>query len=349
MTEAGLYVHVPFCKSKCGYCGFYSREIDTIGNISTELYKSYMSAVVRNLLPYVDSHLKFGTVFFGGGTPSLLYREVAEVVAFLRERGSLTADCEITAEANPDDVDERMLAVLREAGVNRLSLGVQSLDDSVLRYLGRRHDSRRAISAVESAHKAGFRVSLDIMLGIPGQKGLDAVHELPTEHISAYMFESERSLPEEETAKLYEQTVEELNVHGLSQYEISNFAIPGCECLHNLKYWNCEEYVGIGPAAHSYYAGKRFAVREDVESFINSPLQETYVTEENPGGFEERMMLKLRLNSGVCIDDCTSREWETLLQRAEPFSGEYVVINQENLSLTTKGFLVANRLIGELL
>jgi oxygen-independent coproporphyrinogen-3 oxidase len=324
----GLYVHVPFCKTKCNYCNFYSIEYN---ESAADFFKT---AAVRHVHDFARrEQIRFDTVFFGGGTPSLLGGQVCEILA----AAPLTEGAEITVECNPDDADAQLFGALRRAGVNRLSIGVQSLDDRILRALGRRHDSRTARAAVELANAAGFtNISADIMLGIPEQTRVDAVHELPLTHISAYLFEAARTLPERDCARLYLQAVEQFAAHGFAQYEISNFGLP---CRHNLKYWRCEEYFGVGPTAHSYYGGRRFAMSEGGESREDWEIS---VTEENPGSREERVMLGLRLAEGITADDA-------LLERARRLPQEYLRINERNLSLTAKGFLVSNMIIAELL
>ncbi|MCL1880997.1 MAG: radical SAM family heme chaperone HemW [Oscillospiraceae bacterium] len=333
----GLYVHVPFCKSKCNYCSFYSVEY------REALALEYKFAVIRNVKHWAKvEDVVFDTVFFGGGTPSLFYKEIAEIMQFI----PLTTNAEITIEANPDDVNQKMLQTLKGVGVNRLSIGVQSLDDSVLYSLGRRHDSLCATKAIEQAHTEGFtNISVDIMLGIPEQdllSDLKKICTLPINHLSCYMYESSNTIDEFDQSDLYLKAVDFLESSNLHQYEISNFGRP---CKHNLKYWRCEEYVGIGSAAHSYYGGKRFAVSEDVEAFILADLQETYITEENPGSSEEQLMLGLRLCEGVMASP-------KQLEKAQSLPSEYVCVRsgeQKNLSLTAKGFLVSNSIIAKLL
>ncbi|MCL2071276.1 MAG: radical SAM family heme chaperone HemW [Oscillospiraceae bacterium] len=343
----GLYVHLPFCASKCNYCNFYSIPYDAQ---AAELYKN---AVTRNVRDYTkEEQLMFDTVFFGGGTPSLLYEQVTEIAKIL----PLTPDCEMTAEANPCDISPKMLDVLLESGVNRLSIGVQSLDDLLLKNLGRRHDSATAIKAVELASRAGFgNISVDIMLGIPGQDfatladTVGRLTDLPINHASAYIYEPCQKSNEDDVAKMYLQTVQSLQDKGLNQYEISNFAFLRSQCRHNLKYWSCEEYIGIGAAAHSYYGGKRFAVPDDVALFIKSQSQKTYITEETPGTFEEKTMLKLRLTDGIDLTELADDERARLLSHLDSIPAEYIRLNQKSLSLTVKGFLVANRIIGEII
>jgi oxygen-independent coproporphyrinogen-3 oxidase len=289
------------------------------------------------------AQVQFDTVFFGGGTPSLLWREIAEIIAAVASVGALNAEAEITVECNPDDVHREMLDTLSAAGVNRLSLGVQSLDDATLRHLGRRHDAATALTAVRLAAQAGFtNISADIILGIPCQsvaeirRTVETLTELPLTHIAAYMYEADKTLPDDETAELYLQTVELLDRRGFAQYEISNFAREGFQCRHNLKYWLCHEYIGIGPGAHSYFGGKRFAGTESLPSWTQ------YTTDNHPDSSRERLMLGLRLNSGIIADDA-------VLERAKAIPQEYLLIKDRNLSLTAKGFLISNTIIAELL
>ena len=347
----GLYIHVPFCITKCNYCSFYSLEYD---KITANLYKS---AIVRNVQNYIKSEqVCFDSVFFGGGTPSLLWHDIVDIVGAL----PLTRNAEVTIEANPCDIvslhESEGLPTGGDCGLNRVSIGVQSLDDAVLQKLGRRHNAAQAVKAAELSKRAGFNnISVDIMLGIAGQSAkslsetIERLTALPINHVSAYMYEqnhgSVASLGDDESAEMYLQAVEVLARKGFMQYEISNFALPGFECRHNLKYWNCEEYIGIGAAAHSRYGNMRYAVPQDVESFVSASLQEVYVTEENPGGFEERVMLGLRLSAGVDLASFTEAERKKLLQRADLIPQEYIKISENNISLTARGFLVANSII----
>jgi oxygen-independent coproporphyrinogen-3 oxidase len=299
---------------------------------------------------------KFDAVFFGGGTPSLFFDEICEITAFMKSESMLCNDgenCEVTVEANPDDINSTALQKLLQAGVNRISIGVQSLDDDILQKLGRRHDAQTAISALNLAYEAGFKnISFDIMLGIPAQNVKRVCKDISTlsnmggvVHASAYMYESEFALDDDETALLYIKAVEEFARNGFEQYEISNFCRDSKKCRHNLKYWNCEEYIGIGAAAHSYNNGKRYAVADDLQAFINAPVQETIVTEENPGGFDEKVMLKLRLKSGLLRDEFSEVEWAAILQNARHIPQEYIKIGKNSINLTTNGFLISNRII----
>lgn len=353
--QRGLYIHVPFCVSKCPYCDFYSVKY------GQETAESYTEAVIRNVLHYGG---EFDTVYFGGGTPFLLWEKICEILSFV----NIAKGAEITIEANPCTVDAQKLAILRSAGINRISFGVQSLCDNELKSLGRRHDRDTAINAVITAKEQGFdNISADIMLGTPGQT-LDSVictvqrlAELPITHISAYMLKIEENTPfanikpelpdEEKVCSLYIKVTELLADLGFLQYEISNYAKEGFSCRHNLKYWNCEEYLGIGPAAHSYYKGKRFFVERDLNAFISDKYQKTSVEDGDPGGYEEYAMLRLRLSEGLKLSEYKARggDADMLKHALGTIPCEYFLFDGDKISLTPEGFLVSNMIIGRLL
>lgn len=352
--QRGLYIHVPFCLSKCPYCDFYSIKYNK------ETADSYANAVIRNIRHYGG---KFDTVYFGGGTPFLLWDKICEILKFT----DITKDAEITVEANPCTVDAEKLAVLRSSGVNRISFGVQSLCENELKALGRRHDSVIAINAIKTAKEQGFdNISADIMLGTPEQTLLSVIStvqrlsELPLTHISAYMLKIEKGTPfanaklnlpdEDEICSIYLKATELLNNLGFNQYEISNYAKKGFYCRHNLKYWNCEEYLGIGPAAHSYYNGKRFFVTRDLNTFISCEHQKT-TDDEKPGGYEEYAMLRLRLTEGLSLSEyeALGGDAEALKRALSTIPSEYFSIDGDTVSLTPDGFLVSNTIIGKLL
>ena len=353
--QRGLYIHVPFCLSKCPYCDFYSVKYDW------ETADYYAKAVIRNILHYGGV---FDTVYFGGGTPFLLWKKICEILKYI----DVTKNAEITVEANPCTVDAERLAALRNAGVNRISFGVQSLCDGELKALGRRHDSDTAVNAIKMAKEQGFdNISADVMLGTPGQT-LDSVTEtvqrlaeLHLTHISAYMLKIENNTPfasmkldlpdDEEVCSLYLKTTELLNSLGFGQYEISNYSKDGYACRHNLKYWNCEEYLGIGPAAHSYYKGERFFVGRDLNAFISEECQKTSIEDGKPGGYEEYAMLRLRLSEGLSLTEYKSRggDTETVKGALNMIPCKYYVYSNDRISLTPEGFLVSNMIIGRLL
>lgn len=327
--------------------------------------EEYKKAVIRNLKHYSDNI--FDTVYFGGGTPILLWREICEIL----ENVSLADNEEVTLEANPCAALEENLRALRTAGVNRISLGVQSLNDSELKALGRRHNAETAVRAIETAYNCGFEnISADIMLATPLQTAeslaetVSALGKLPVTHISAYMLKIEENTPfaerklflpdEDSVCEMYLNTVEQLEGLGFTQYEISNFAKDGFACRHNMKYWNCEEYLGIGPAAHSYYNGERFFVKKDIEGFIRSERQMTFKEDNEAaryGGSEEYAMLRLRLTEGLDLKEYERRggNVKELLKASAKIPKDYYIYDGERISLTSKGFLVSNTIISILL
>lgn len=359
MSNKGLYIHVPFCLSKCPYCDFYS-----VG-YTPERAEGYKDAVIRNLRHYDNEYgFSYDTVYFGGGTPVLMYEHIGEILGNVR----LTDNAEITLEANPCVSDENALKNLIDCGVNRISFGVQSLSDNELTFLGRRHTAKEAIAAIERAYSVGFRnISADLMLSLSGQtkdtlaNSIDRLSELPVNHISAYMLKIEQGTPfgsmelslpdEDETAELYLFACRRLEEKGFFQYEISNFSQKGMESKHNLKYWRSEEYLGIGPAAHSYLNGKRFSVGRDIEGFLRSPVQKTVITDKNPGSFPEYAMLKLRLREGISFSECesfgVSRDYIEKKLKAIPKS--YIEQDEKGIRLTPEGFLLSNTIIAKII
>ena len=359
MSKIGLYIHIPFCLSKCPYCDFYSVKYD---KNTAELYQQ---AVIRNIHEYLsnDNDLKFDTVYFGGGTPILLWKEICGIMNELSDY--LTENAEITLEANPCCTTKEALRSLIENGVNRISFGLQSGIDAELKALGRRHDSNCGKQAVLDAADAGFEnISGDIMLGIPFQNceslndTIRYMTSLPLSHISAYMLKIEGSTPfastklnlpdEDGYADIYLNTVQSLADKGFYQYEISNFAKNGYESRHNLKYWRCEEYIGIGPSAHSYYKGERFAVSRDINAFISTPIQQTVITECECGGFGEWAMLKLRLTEGIDFDTTTNIfgvSKDRILNKCRLIPENLYKSDDKSIRLTPEGFLVSNAII----
>lgn len=341
-------MHVPFCRKKCPYCDFYS-----VG-YREELAEQYTDAVISNLRYYNE---EYDTVYFGGGTPILIARQIPRILKECR----IKSGAEITVECNPLEMDEETLEILHGCGVNRLSVGVQSASNKELRALGRTHTFDQARQAIFTANKVGFcDISVDLMLGTPGQDFTSLTYtiiklrELPITHVSAYLLKIEPNtvfgkdppaLPDEdETARLYLAAVHMLESVGFKQYEISNFARGGMTSRHNLKYWRREEYLGIGAAAHSFCKGKRFAVKRDLRGFIASEHQIEEITDDAPNEIEERIMLGLRLSEGI------SKElWGRVKSGLPLIPKQYYKIEDDRLSLTAEGFLVSNEIISTLL
>lgn len=347
----GLYIHIPFCIRKCPYCDFYSVT-------KTDLADDYTAAVVRNIKA---RSISADTVYFGGGTPSLLTAK--QIAAMLSAVSDIAPNAEITMECNPNSVDEKYLSEIFAAGVNRISFGVQSLSDKELSALGRLHDSETAVKAVNAAYKAGFRnISADLMLATAYQtpetlsETIEKLVTLPLNHVSAYILKIEEGTPygksdtirtlipnEDETADMYLEAVQKLEENGFAQYEISNFAHKDFESRHNLKYWRCEEYFGIGPSAHSYIDRVRKACPPSVEDFIGSELQHESVTENNGGDNDEKIMLRLRLTQeGIPLSVLAQEKLSTVEQLKK-----HGLLKQsgERIMLTPNGCLVSNEII----
>lgn len=363
----GIYIHVPFCKQKCVYCDFYSlphRE---------EQMDAYAAALRSQLFETDFSGYEADTVYFGGGTPSYLGpRRLSALLEAVSAACPIAPGAEITFEANPDSAaDAGDLSALRRAGFNRISLGMQSADDGELRAIGRVHTTAQVRAAVEAARRAGFdSLSLDLIYGLPGQdlsrwrRNLAAAAELNPEHLSCYGLKAEPGTPlyarrdalpgDEAQAEMYLETVGLLESRGWRQYEISNFAKPGRESRHNLKYWTLGEYLGFGPGAHSDFQGRRFAWARDLEAFLRG---EGLLSESQAVTAQERaaewLMLSLRLTRGL-----DPGVWESRFGRPfAPFlpflercaAAGYALREGPRWRLTPRGFLVSNQIIGELL
>ncbi|MCM1363982.1 MAG: radical SAM family heme chaperone HemW [Faecalibacterium sp.] len=364
--KKGLYIHIPFCSSKCDYCDFYSfvpaeKETD-----------SYLSAVLSSVEKWgrrVSG--SFDSIYFGGGTPSFFGGEkISAIIKKIYECFDIDSDCEITVECNPSSVTDNLMFLLSEAGVNRISMGVQSAVNSERKQLGRRSDCVQTETAIALAKKHGItNISLDLMLGIPSQtiqtldESLDFIIRSKVKHVSAYMLKIEESTPlyknqnklhfpdEDTVCDMYYRAIERLKDAGFMQYEISNFAVPGYESRHNVKYWNCEEYLGIGPSAHSFIDGKRFYYKRDIGSFISGDEPEN----DGTGGDEEEyIMLRLRLKDGIVKSEYFNRFGKVMpdkyINRAKKLQKFGLVqVNDESISLTEKGFLLSNSVIAEIM
>ena len=374
--KVGIYIHIPFCRSKCDYCDFYSlagRE---------DRMDAYQKALLSHLREtgQTAGHCPADTVYFGGGTPSFYGdRRLRELLAAVKKQFPVDREGEITLEANPDSADYKALRRLRKAGFNRISLGYQSANPEELSAVHRAHTVEQGDSAVAAARKAGFaNLSLDLIYGLPGQTEaswratVEHVLALEPDHLSCYGLKVEAGTPlaarveageplpdDDMQADLYLWTVERLARAGYAQYEISNFARPGCESRHNLRYWQLRPYLGFGPGAHSDFGGRRYAWVRDLEGYISGATgggallaEEEDVPLRERGG--EYLMLGLRTARGI-------EEWEyrgayfmdfaPLEARLKEFRdrGWAERTQAGRWRLTPQGFLVSNQLIGDLL
>ncbi|MBR0466195.1 MAG: radical SAM family heme chaperone HemW [Clostridia bacterium] len=355
----GLYIHIPFCKQKCSYCDFYSLKLKK-GQIET--YTRSLIKVVSDLCKYYGINA-FSTVYIGGGTPSLLGENIIFLLDYIKDNFKISKGAEITAEVNPESAGE-FLPFAAAAGVNRISFGIQSSSDEMLKKLGRLHTAEDVKQAVKLAKSLGFsNISGDIMIGLPGEditalnKDIDFLLSLDIEHISSYILKKEEGtplyikntpLPDDDTvADLYLHMSKRLTLAGYSHYEISNFARAGFEGRHNLSYWQDKEYLGVGPAAHSFINGKRFYFERDLSSFLQNPVT---VFEDIGGTKTEKFMLSLRLSEGVRIKDFPFLQNDKAKEKIARFkAASCLETNNGKIHLTDKGFLISNYIISELI
>ena len=372
--KLGIYIHIPFCVAKCAYCDFYSLS----GH--EKLMPAYQHALLHHIkeyAPQLDGYLA-DTVYFGGGTPSFYGSDrLISVFTALKKHGHILVEAEVTLEVNPESITKADLLRLRRAGFNRLSVGVQTTDDALLKSLGRKHTFADAEQTVSNAREAGFNnINIDLIFGLPSQTRdgwadtLGRAAALKTEHISCYglkidegsqlyIYKDSPYLPDDDAqADMYLYAVETLSRFGFKQYEISNFARRGYESKHNLKYWMGDEYLGFGTAAHSYVGGKRFNYIADLEKYSENVLSGANIValSEEITNFErasEYLMLRLRTTHGISeqeyydIYPCSMEKSIDLFRFYE--SQGWAVFSGGRWSFTPEGFLLSNTLIGELL
>jgi len=375
-TPLGIYIHVPFCRSKCQYCDFYS--VTTKDNRTLDGYLDAICAHIKEAGALAPGYV-VDTVYFGGGTPTFFGAEgMAAILSVVRKSFDVANSAEITFEANPDSISDRLLRRLHSEGFNRVSLGVQCDDDEILKKIGRPHNYQQAVNAVARIRKAGFRnLSLDLMYGLPGQTleawqaTLSHVLELNPEHISCYGLKVEEGTPlyeyqqycaladDDTQADMYLSAIQILRAAGYRQYEISNFCKKGNVSRHNLKYWTGGEYLGFGPNASSDFAGRRFTIIRDLHGYIDGIREGGQVLQEvqeipNRERAGEYLMMRLRTVSGM-----DPREYEKkFLLPFGPLENALLKFKEQRLAvktydgrwhLTPEGFLVSNSIITDLL
>ena len=374
----GIYIHIPFCASKCGYCDFYS----------SAACEKEMPRYQRALLAHIEETMEqlppalIDTVYFGGGTPSYYgARRIAELLDALKSSGRLLKDAEITMEANPDSMRPKDLRALRRAGVNRLSIGMQSANNDILKLIGRRHNFKQVQMAMHAARAAGFdNVSLDLIYGLPSQTRSDweetlmRALQLHPEHISGYglklepgtpmaeEYEGSPLIPDDDTqADMYLSMVETLRQYGYQHYEISNFCIPGYHSRHNMKYWRLEDYVGFGPGAHSCIGNLRYSYVRDRERYVRCVLGgqgsgDILDEYEKIGDFErasEYLMLGMRTMLGVSREEYTAiynSSFDGIAAALDDYVRRgWAVEENGRWHFTPSGFLISNTLIRAML
>ncbi len=373
MKERGLYIHIPFCASKCAYCDFYSLPIHALHN-------DYVDALCSSayLMSKKFKETLFTSVYLGGGTPSILSAELLKkLLLYIKESFSIANDAEFTIEANPATLTHEKLSVITNGGINRLSLGCQSAVDNELKKLCRLHNFEEFSKSFLMAREHGINnISVDLMYGIPHQTlasllySIDAVAYLSPDHISLYGLRvepdtpfgrnSELILPSDDLqCEMYEKAVERLDLLGYKRYEISNFAKNGHFSRHNMRYWQCGEYLGLGAAAHSYIDGERYSYPRDAKLYIDSlkngkipsPCDATKLSCEDK--LSEYIMLSLRLEKGLSLENLKNLFGEKsvgeLIKNSLPYVPKFMKLEADTLRFTTKGFLVSNTILSTLI
>ncbi len=371
----GIYIHIPFCASKCSYCDFYSlagcdRQMD-----------GYQQALIAHIEESAAGIREYevDSVYFGGGTPSYYGAErLCEIFDVLKLNGNVRLDSEVTVECNPDSMSLDELKLLRREGVNRLSMGVQSANNDLLKIIGRRHSFSQAKDAFRTAREAGFdNISIDLIYGLPTQTPADwadslaRVIELKPEHISCYGLKLEEGTPmykeyhgspvlpdDDEQADMYFYAAETLARFGYEQYEISNFARPGFECRHNMKYWTLDDYMGFGPGAASSVGHTRYSFVPDLKHYIaavhrGTSLRGEYEVLDALERSVEYVMLGMRTARGISADEYRVRaqaNWQAVERVLRAFREKgWVEQEGDRWHFTVPGFLISNTLIGILL
>lgn len=374
---AGLYIHIPFCRQKCIYCDFcsYPDRNDMVAEYFACLKKELSACVGKE-----SRQVEIDTVYFGGGTPSSVEASLlADLLEFVSKKCVLKTTAEITVECNPDSASESKISLLARSGVNRLSIGLQTADDDTLKLLNRPHNLAQFENTVECAAACGIgNVSADIILGLPDEtserldKTLDVVVAAGLKHISAYGLSVERgtrlygmvkgkggiSLPDEDmTADFYDQAYGRLLSAGFSRYEVSNFAVKGFECRHNINYWRCGEYIGLGASAHSYFHGVRRANIKNLDKYINAlnngklPVASRDRLSEKEKAYEF-IILGLRTEEGVDMDEYglrfKDRAEEYICKAYELLKRGYLEARGSRLRIPSDKFYVLNSILCEI-
>ncbi len=373
--KLGIYIHIPFCRSKCDYCDFYSL---AGRDDRMDQYQKALLSHIKETAPLAQD-FPVDTIYIGGGTPSYYgAKRLKELLGVIRKLYKVEKDAEVTVECNPDSVDVKSLKILRKAGVNRLSMGMQSANACELERIHRIHTPQQVNEAATAARKAGFtNLSLDLIYGLPGQtmdSWKDTVEHalsLIPQHLSCYGLKVEEGTPlaarvaqgevlpdDDQQADLYLWTVGRLERAGYPQYEISNFAKPGFASRHNLRYWLTQPYIGFGPGAHSDFGGRRYSFVRDLDAYIQGVLQGGDIIDESEiipkrERCGEYLMLRLRTVQGINEQEYRSTyfmDFAPLQARLEQFRAQgWAEQTDGRWNFTPKGFLLSNQLIGDLL
>jgi len=370
--EAGLYIHIPFCQNRCSYCDFYKVE-------SKAIEDSYIDFLFKEALYYKEENkIKIDSLYFGGGTPSLLtVDQLQKLLNGLKNIYDFTENCEVTLETNPENIEEKKFLEFKKLGVNRLSIGIQSLDDKILELLSRRVLSKEILQKLEIVSQIDFdHLSFDLIVGAPFSKSEKLIQDLkmllkyPFCHMSLYMLEIhpqtglyqmvKEGLPlldEEEVIDHFRSAVEFLKENNFNHYEISNFSKKGYECRHNLKYWKRDDYIGLGPSSHSYFRGYRTRNPDSIDLWKEAlskgefPAEEI-IKEEEKEKIENIIIFGLRLKEGIelaLLEEYFKERERDYLKIEKLCESGLLILDGSKVFLSEEGFLVSNEVISFIL
>ena len=372
---AGIYIHIPFCQQKCYYCDFYK-------TVNTSLTGSFINALLKELTlrkNYIEGE-KIETIYFGGGTPSVLNKEeLQQIISFLNNTFDIVSDVEITLEANPDDLLPDYLEMLFRIGINRLSIGIQAFQNEHLKKMNRRHNVQQAVQSVENAALTGFKnISLDLIYGLPEltskqwNEALCQVFALPFQHLSAYHLTYHKGTPfyawlkngklreisENESVKQFNMLIDTAEMYGFEQYEISNFAKNFMYSKHNSSYWSGKKYIGVGPSAHSFNGDERQWNISNLESYIHAvenglPYFEVEQLSENEK-FNEFILIRLRTKWGISISETEQKfgKEKTVLIEKELHKYQksgFIKEHENRFSFTREGMFISDKILSNLM
>jgi oxygen-independent coproporphyrinogen-3 oxidase len=376
LKETALYVHIPFCEHKCIYCDFYS--VITKDNVD-----SFLAALKKEINYYSELHSQnrlITSIYFGGGTPSLMSPDyILQIIDLIKNRFDVSEDAEITLETNPGTIEQKRMKGFKEIGINRVSIGIQSFDESELKFLTRIHDKNTAINTVYKAAESGFEsISIDLIFNLPKQtkeiwlENLNIAISLPISHISTYSLILERGTilnkmvldgkvklqDDDYDADLYESTINYITGKGFNQYEVSNFAKNGYECQHNNSYWHYKDYFGFGTSAHSFINGKRYWNYSSLKKYIseielNNVAVAGYEEIDNEQKLNEYVMLALRSN-GINLSEFVKLFGDEWLNSKKNYfneleNGRFLSQQKGTIKLTKSGYAVCDEIIKNLL
>ena len=372
---SGIYIHIPFCRQKCHYCDFYK-------TLNISLKQKFLDSLKKEILQrrdYLDNE-KIDTIYFGGGTPSVLNeKELNGILSFIKKKFRLADNVEITFEANPDDLTRDYIKGITRAGINRLSIGVQSFNDRFLKIMNRRHNARQAVESIENANAEGIvNISLDLIYGLPElsekewKNSLNRLFQLPVKHLSAYHLTYHegtifynwlkkgtlKELEESESVLQFNILIDESQKNGFEQYEISNFAKERMYSKHNTSYWNGTSYLGLGPSAHSFNGiSRRWNISNTEEYLVAVEMNRSYHEEEilnEKEMFNEYIITRIRTKWGISLNSISKRFGESkaffLKKGIESYLSEGLIIqNEDILTLSKKGLFISDKIMTDLM